>query len=34
VVVFDNQRGQDETGSAATQLDKVNGGGSIVIHSK
>lgn len=31
-VVFDNQMAADIAGPAATQLDKVNGNGSIIIH--
>jgi hypothetical protein len=33
-VVFDNQMGKDETGDDATLLDKVNGNGSIMVHSR
>jgi hypothetical protein len=33
-VVFDNQWGDDDDGPVNTALDKVNGNGSIVIHSK
>lgn len=34
VTVFDNRMGEDDAGSAATHLDRVNGNGSIVIHAK
>jgi hypothetical protein len=32
--VFDNQWGADETGAAATALDRVSGGGNIIIHTR